>query len=181
MDINRYNDPTRDHYNIQQTYQKQPMMVIRNYPAQVNRIAASTHTSSAAVPVTITKTIVSKQQHQHSPENNNYNRRNYHAINTNATATNSNHMYHQQQQHPRQPNISNTNHNSNHNNNYNLRKTDAYHKKKNCCNENTDDDEHFVDYHKMNSANLRSGFVKNSAAMWDRRAAENSTEFNTIV
>lgn len=48
------------------------------------------------------------------------------------------------------------------------------------CYSDADDDDGVVDFRKMNSA-IRPGFVASAAKMWDKRAAENSNELNTIV
>lgn len=160
METNRYNDPARDHYTVPHaSYQKQPMMVIRTYPA-------STTTATTITPAN--NAIYSNKQH--SPDNNNY----YH---------NHPHHYHHRQQ---QPTAKQSNHHYPANASSSLRRTGVFHAgtgapKNSFGGPLEDDDDDVMDYRKLNATNHRSGFVKNSAAMWDRRATQTTTEFNTIV
>lgn len=167
--MNRYNDPARDHYTVPHvSYQKQPMMVIRTYPATTTAVAASQPSSPPTATTAATTTSNAIHSNKHSTDNNNYSHRNYHSHH-------SHHQYHQQ------PSAKQ----SNHHYPVNARRTGALHAgmstPKNGYNDPMDDDADVMDYRKMNATSQRSGFVKNSAAMWDRRAAQTTTEFNTIV
>lgn len=168
MEANRYNDPARDHYTVPHaTYQKQPMMVIRTYPAT---------TAPPTKTVTPTTNAIYANK-QHLPDNNNYSHRNYYSHHNHQQ-----YQYHHRQQHPPAAKQSNHDYSTNASN---ARRIGVFHSgmstPKMDYNGPMDDDDDVVDYHKMNATNQRTGFVRNSAALWDRRAAKNTTEFNTIV
>ncbi|XP_055312513.1 uncharacterized protein LOC129574470 [Sitodiplosis mosellana] len=100
-----------------------------------------------------------------------------------STATSANNLAEQRRQQQLQQQQQQHRHDSAYHRNANnsgIRKHGASHitqmnsRKTRCC---TDDE---VDFRKMNSS-IRPGFVQSVAKMWDRRAVENSAEFNTIV
>lgn len=168
METSRYNDPARDHYTVPHaSYQKQPMMVIRTYPA------ASTTTATTTTP--LTNAIYSNKQ-QHSPDNNSYSHR---------SSYRNQYSQHQYQHRQQQPTAKQSNHHYSANASSSARRTGVLHAgtgaPKNGYNGPMDDDDDVMDYRKLNASNHRSGFVKSSAAMWDRRATQTTTEFNTIV
>lgn len=173
-DLNRYRDAApviHDQYSYQYN-QHQPMMVIRNYNSQVASPNMNVKSSKYNHPSTIST------EHQQ-----NYSTAAHHSSHNNIVDRKTQQSQQQlQQHHPHQQQHRILNNSTRKyggiSTNTSIHGTrSGSHNRNQCC---LNDSDESVDFRKMNAA-MRPGYVASAAKMWDRRAAENSTELNTIV